>query len=365
MTYRYTVDDVDRETWHATLARFSDAAIHQSWSFGAARWGAENLSRLVLERDGEVVAAAQVAQALLPTGPLLRVGIAHVKFGPMWRLAGREPEPEVYREVLRALREEYADRRGLVLRLKPWEAQDPGDAQRELREAAGFTRRGDLPLYKTFVLDLEHSVDKLHAALKNKWRYNLRRAQRHDHQIESLDGEEGVRIFMDLYREMHVRKGYYDTSEAELFPDIHASLPEHLRPHILATRVNGEIVAMVVISLIGTTGFYLFGATSPNGRSTGASYVVHWEAVRWLKEQGCRWYDLVGAYPALSTPAESEGIRQFKSGLTGKLGREVHMVDFDQCTSLKSRVAVGLGTSLRYSYRNMRHRLQSLKGIRK
>ena len=66
MAYRSEVDNVTKDEWQRILLRFEDAVIHQSWAFGAACWGEDNLSHLVVEQDGEIVAAAQVALSRLP-----------------------------------------------------------------------------------------------------------------------------------------------------------------------------------------------------------------------------------------------------------------------------------------------------------
>ena len=80
--YRVVVDDVDVEEWHRLFDRFADACIHQSWAFGAGKWGKRRVSHLLLYDGEKLVAAAQV---ILVTLPVVRGGIAHCKFGPMWQ----------------------------------------------------------------------------------------------------------------------------------------------------------------------------------------------------------------------------------------------------------------------------------------
>ena len=49
--------EVDRATpaeWAQMLDLFNDANLYQTWSYGRVRWGEENLSHLVLKRNGEV-----------------------------------------------------------------------------------------------------------------------------------------------------------------------------------------------------------------------------------------------------------------------------------------------------------------------
>jgi hypothetical protein len=358
--YRAEVDNIDKDGWHQLMQRFTDAVIHQTWSFGAARWGEDNLSHLVLKRNGETVAAAQVVLAKLP---IIGAGIGHIKFGPMWQLRGQQPSFDTYRQIISALRKEYAERRGLLLRIKPWEPSDEdASVLRSLREAEGFRWQQHLPHYKTFILDLSHTIEELHKGLKLEWRRNLKKAQRRGQlEISEVKGSDGVETFLHLYKEMHTRKGFYDTSEVNIFADFYADLPIALKPEILICRYQDKAIASIVISSIGDRGFYLFSATSEQGRALGASYLLMWSAVMRLKERGCRWYDLVGSYPTTGSPSQPPGYRQFKKGLVGRCGHEMHMGDFDACYKLSSLITVKAAHGLQYAYRNIRHRLKARK----
>jgi GNAT acetyltransferase-like protein len=354
--YVSEIDKIDKDEWHEIIQRFDDACIHQTWSFGAARWGQNNLSHLVLKRNGEIIAAAQVALSRLP---VIGMGIAHIKFGPMWQLRGREKDLETYCQIICALREEYAERRGLLLRLKPWEAEGNDAEMRSLREACGLQWQRHLPHYRTFILDMSYTATELYKGLKPKWRYTLRRAQKQELEIRQIQGKEAVDIFMGLYAEMRDRKRFFDVSEINILRDFYTDLPDQLKPQILIGQLRDNPVAGLVISLIGKTAFCLFAATGEKGLESGASYVLQWRAVNWLKEQGCRWYDLVGAHSDRGSAGQSEGIHRFKAGLKGRYGREVHMGDFDACCSWPSLITVKLATALRSTYRNTRHRLNA------
>lgn len=144
----YSVDGVDGEQWHDIVGLFSDATIHQTGSWGKYRWGEDKLSRIVITEGGDIVAAAQL---VVVTVPIFGAGIAHCKFGPMWRRRGREERPEVYISALRGMREAFAVRRKLLLRVKPWELEGVQGSYAHAREAAGMAPRGAEETYDTFV----------------------------------------------------------------------------------------------------------------------------------------------------------------------------------------------------------------------
>jgi len=355
--FHYAVDSLGAAEWNTLLAEFSDAVIHQSAAFGALRWGTEEVSNIVLYEDDQPVAAAQVIVVRMP---LLRAGVAHCKFGPMWRRRGQPERTEIYEQILQVMRDEYAVRRGLALRLKPWETIGtlPGQLAM-LRQTAGFAIQAQLPLYHTYILDMSRSIEELRAGFHSKWRYNLKKAEKQALTITRSSDPTAAETFMRLYRAMRDIKNFVDTSEIDILPGLMRDLPENLRPSVFIAHSEGEPVAAIVISRVGDTAYYLFGATANEGRSSGASYVLFWNALCWLRESDCRWFDLVGSRP--QGTGGGAGYRRFKSGMTGDNGEEYHMADWEVCHNIRSYIAVHGGTRLRAILRDVRH---GLNGIR-
>jgi peptidoglycan pentaglycine glycine transferase (the first glycine) len=353
--YRVVVDQVDPEEWHRLIEGFDDVCIHQSWPFGAGVWGEDRVSHLRLLEGDEVVAAAQVVTAV---APVIGAGIAHCKFGPMWRRRGEAPRPEVYRRMLSAMRDEYAGHRGLLLRIKPWETSPAPDTDACRREA-GLQRQTRLPTYDTFVLDLDRSLEELRAGLKSKWRYNLKKAEGRDVEIEASSEPAAAGLYLELYERMRDIKTYVDTSEVDVLPKLMNELPESLRPTVFVAKQGGEPVAAIVVSQPGQVGYYLFGATAPRGRESGASYLLFWEALRWLRSRDCLAFDLVGSRPRGT--GGDVGYRRFKEGLTGRNGAEYHMTDWELCDRPLSRVVVGGATAARWYSRQGRHWINGLR----
>ena len=76
------------------------------------------------------------------------------------------------------------------------------------------------------------------------------------------------------------------------------------------------MVAGAFVSCCGDTCYYLYAASNEEGRQVNASYALQWHILNYLRNQGVLWYDLGGA-------AGSMGLRHFKAGLVGKMGRTV------------------------------------------
>src|SRR5262245_61958161 len=85
--YTADVDAIDEESWCKALLELDDANIYQTWPYGAVISGESNNSHFVLRRGATIVALAQVRIARLP---VVRAGVAYVRWGPLWRRDGRE-----------------------------------------------------------------------------------------------------------------------------------------------------------------------------------------------------------------------------------------------------------------------------------
>jgi lipid II:glycine glycyltransferase (peptidoglycan interpeptide bridge formation enzyme) len=306
--------EVDRATsaeWSRMLDLFDDANIYQTSAYGEVRWGEKNLSRLVLKRDGEVHGMAQV-RIIRPTP--LKIGMAYLRWGPLWERRGLPLNLEVPMRMARAIEDEYLEKRKLFLRVLP--NAFAGSPRAATMQAAfrGFTPE---PLdadnnYRTFVLDLSASLDELRKGLDPKWRNKLSGAEKNDLRIIAGTGSDEYGTFCQIYNQMRKRKTFETTVDVEEFGRIQKELTEHHRMEILICEDSGIPVAGLVASAMGDSAIYLLGATSDDGLKSKGAYLLHWNMIQWLKGNGVRWYDLGGI-----DPEGNPGVYSFKKGFSG------------------------------------------------
>ena len=108
---RIDVDGAAKGDWNRELMRFADATIYQTWEYGEARWGARNISHIAVRHEDEVRSMAQVTIVRLP---VVGRGIAYVFHGPLWRKSAHGDNREFLEIILRALKEEYVDKRNFI-----------------------------------------------------------------------------------------------------------------------------------------------------------------------------------------------------------------------------------------------------------
>jgi hypothetical protein len=315
------VDGQTPESWSGILASFADASIYQSWAYGAVRWGERNLSHVVLRRDGEVVAAAQLRIARLPLVP---AGLAYLRWGQFER-RGSPFDSAVVAEMVRCLRQEYVDRRGLALQIIP-PAYCEGDhaaAFCSALEKSGLRLEGSLGRYRTIVVDLSPAADVMRKRLDQKWRNQLNSAEKLGVALETSDTNEAYREFVPLYASMWARKQFETPEDVEGFGRIQERLSGSDRLQTFLARSDGQVIGALICSLMGDRAICLLAATNERARKLKAAYLLQWQAMLWLKQHGAQTYDLGGV-----DPEANPGGFHFKNGFGGadmtQLGTYLH-----------------------------------------
>ena len=176
------VDGQTAETWAQISSTFADASIYQSWAYGAVRWGERHLSHVVLRRNGQALAAAQLRIARLPMVP---AGLAYLRWG-LFKSRGNAFDPAVVSASMACLKQEYVVRRGLALQVIPpvYAATEHAAVFQSALEASGLRREPSLGAYRTILVDLRPTLDVLRKQLHQKWRNQLNRAEKNNLVLE-------------------------------------------------------------------------------------------------------------------------------------------------------------------------------------
>ena len=345
--YVSEVDTVDERTWYQTLQDFDDANIYQTWAYDAVRCGRENISHLLLKRSGHIAA---VAQARIIKLPFLDVGIAYVRWGPLWRRRDAEVHAETFRQAIRALRNEYAGRRRLVVRLFPLLFDDGSGCFASILKEEGFSWLGKEERDRTLIIDLSLPLPDLREGLRPHWRRQLKLAERNGLEIVEGSEDQLFEMFSKIYGEMEARKRFVKPDDFDQLRAIQRLLPEEFKIKVLLCRSGDTLCAGLICSAIGETGVYLFGATSNSGMTSRGSYLLHWKLIERLKqEKRCTVYDLNGI-----NPLKNPGTYRFKNDLCGNNGKDVNFLGrFDSYPNVLSYSCVACGDTLRTIHRTM------------
>lgn len=319
--YSIQVGKLDSDEWNRALSRFDDASIYQTFAYGSVHWDKRQLEHVLLKKEGEILAVAQLRVVQFAG---IRAGIAYLRWGPLVRVKNRPFAEENLGRMLIALKDEYARRRKLVLRVLPhsFETDASAGAVRERLAAAGLAENPAVPKYETIRLDLTRPLEVLRGRFEQKWRNCLNAAEKKKLTVIQGTSTELYDKFLQVYWEMMERK-HFDTSvDVDEFRRMQVELPEPFKMQLFLCEQEGKVTNALVVSAIGDTAIYLLGATSSEGLKLKGAYLLQWRAIQWLKAQGCRWYDLGGI-----NQERNPGVYHFKSGLGGNENRQLGMYD--------------------------------------
>jgi lipid II:glycine glycyltransferase (peptidoglycan interpeptide bridge formation enzyme) len=321
--------EVDRETWDAFVAAHPAGHLLQTWAWGElkARFGWRAAHVAVMDNSG-LQAGAQVLFRALPLGRSL----AYIPKGPLVDWTDRSQAGALLAGLHQLCRRKHSP----FLKIEP-HAPDTL-ALRQAICAHGFVVSPfTLQPPRTIVVDISPAEDDILAAMKQKTRYNIRLAERKG-VIVRPGSVEHVPVFHQLMRITGQRDQFgvhsldYFRAMLGLFgPD---------RAVLLLAEVDREPVAAVIVLTHGSTGYYLFGASSDAHREKMPAYLLQWEAIRWAKAHGCESYDLWGIPDADEATLEGEfaarseaadglwGVYRFKRGFGGQVTRAAGAFDY-------------------------------------
>jgi lipid II:glycine glycyltransferase (peptidoglycan interpeptide bridge formation enzyme) len=281
-----------------------------------------------------------------------RFSFAYVPHGPALDTPA-EQRAELLAALAEALRPSLP-RRCLFIRFDPpWYEVEARDAGSE-GEAAEYTAAGckeirrpglgyplrraayDVQPPDTVLVDLGPSEEAILAAMKPKWRYNIRLADKKGVVVEEA-GAEALPEFYELYRTTSQRdriaihpEGYYrklfEVAELSRGSAAKESRPFDLRLWI--ARHEGAALAAIITLFCGEEATYLYGASSDEGRNLMPAYALQWAAMRAAKASGCARYDLFGIPPSDDPAHPMAGLYRFKTGFGGSIAHRAGSWDF-------------------------------------
>ncbi len=331
------------------LDLFDDASIYQTAAYGEVRWGNRNLSRLVLRRDGEIVAIAQL-RIIRPTS--LKFGMAYLRWGPLWQRRDTTLDPETPLRMARAIEHEYLRTRKLFVHVLP--NAFAGSRRAEVFQSAfsDFSIPGPqtTDAYRTLLVDITPSLEELRRGLDAKWRNKLKQSERNRLTVISGNGSEDFRAFCEIYFQMRERKTFESTVSVDEMSRIQDALPEPQRMHVLICQDRGVSVAGIVVSAMGDSAIYLLGATNDAGLNSKGAYFLHWTMISRLKEHGIKTYDLGGI-----DPEGNPGVYYFKRGFSG-----IDSCQINPFAASKSAVSSGMVKAGIVARRTLRASLKPL-----
>lgn len=151
-----------------------------------------------------------------------------------------------------------------------------------------------------FLIDLTRPEEEILQNMHQKFRYNIKVAQKHKVWVEERTDNEALEIYLRLYFATTARQNYHGHNAA-YHKKVWQALKNNNMARLLIAWYKPEdgkqpipLTAWMLFNFKDTL-YYPYGGSSDQHRNVMASNLVAWEAIRLGKKLGCKTLDLWGA----------------------------------------------------------------------
>ncbi len=236
----------------------------------------------------------------------------------------------------------------------------------------GFRRKPDaLPpgsvMSATLLVDLSQDLDTIQAKLRMQVRQHIRLAQRRGVVVRQ-GSKEDVQTFRALMVSLCERRGISPTpSEKDFFENLWNVFAPRGLIRIFLAEVHQQPVAAILVFCFGDTARVWKAGWNGEYGDRRPNNLLYWEAIVWAKQNGFRYFDLMGIERALAEQLLSgspidwtriAGPDNFKIGYGG-----VPLVIPETCYRMMSplpRLVLGLGGQRLLESPRLAHLLERL-----
>lgn len=322
------------DEWRIALAALPNPHVLQGWAWGAIKaqtgWTAEHL---VLSTP----AGYQTAFQFLWRQPIpyLPLRVAYVPKGPVLDWENLDLVDQTLQQI-----EAYARAKSCIfVKIDPDVREDTTTGKLLLHALERRQWRFSLEQIQfknTAFSDLTAGEAAGLEAMKSKWRYNVRLAERRGIRVR-LGSTQDLAAFYALYAETGQRDGflirpfaYYQTTwQSYLAAQGEPGNPAGGALLLAEHDDDPNPVAGIFLLRYGQRAWYFYGASSERHRRDMPNYLLQWEAIRWSIAQNCTVYDWWGAPTHIDDPNDAmQGVWQFKQGFGAEFQPHVGAWDF-------------------------------------
>jgi lipid II:glycine glycyltransferase (peptidoglycan interpeptide bridge formation enzyme) len=212
------------------------------------------------------------------------------------------------------------------------------------------------PNFSTITLDISDNLDSVMAHLNQKGRHAIKRALRDGVTTSPVEAtDQNCQIMYDLLAgtaagSFRIRRYHYYKTFWQRYAKIGQG-------QLFFASVDGSVVAGAFAIAFGKKGTYKDGGSVRTRTVYGASHLLQWRVIEWMKTKGITTHDLCGAPPSdrIADPDHPHyGIGRFKTSFNkevidyiGAYDVVINTTKYKLWTAIGERIAVRL-----YNYRH-------------
>lgn len=287
-----------------------------------------------LEKNGALAATALVLKRKIPYSDRC---IFYVSRGPILDWS----DPDLVREIFARLREEAAKHKAAMIKIDPAIPAEGASSPAILENLRGIgfvpspeaqnSFGGTQPRYN-MKTDIAAPLDEVMKGFHQKWRYNIRLGAKKGLTVQSDCTRDDLQTFHEIYKVTAARDGFKGYT-LYYFEELWDSLVEQGLARLFLVHHEGRVLSGAIAFLLPPQCWYVFGASSNEGRNFMPNHSMQWAMMQWAKENGCSTYDFRGVHDVRQDPnyeqfggdlqkalmESSDGLVRFKAGFNAQL----------------------------------------------
>lgn len=210
---------------------------------------------------------------------------------------------------------EFAKKDGVFLiKIEPELLKKP-ETLADLMKLGLVKTRPIQPNFSTVLVDISSDLETVLKNLPQKGRHAIRRAERDGVIVKRVESsDKNARIFYDLLAK--TAEGSFRIRSLNYYKTFWQRFSNAGLGQMFFAYVDNEVVSAAYAIAFGKKGTYKDGASVRERTVYGASHLLQWRVIEWMKEKGVMVHDLCGAPPSEeinNTNHPHYGIGRFKT----------------------------------------------------
>src|SRR3989338_7766955 len=167
-----------------------------------------------------------------------------------------------------------------------------------------------------WILDLKENEDEILKKMRKTTRYLINQKDKHNISVSSSRRLADFDKFYDVYKKTESRQKFVGFSKKYLQTEFDTFSKENKALLFFATQ-KSQLLSVAMIILHGSSGYYHHGASDLLDPKIHSAYIIQWEIIKYLKENGFGFYNFWGIAPEHKTKHPWKGLTNFKKGFGG------------------------------------------------
>ncbi|HET8912824.1 MAG TPA: peptidoglycan bridge formation glycyltransferase FemA/FemB family protein [Ktedonobacteraceae bacterium] len=301
----------DRKQWNDFVASSVCCNITQSYEWGqlSEYLKEEPLYLGVVDDSGQLCAAILV---FIMVAPIIHRTYFYSPRGPVIE----DPASPAMTVLLNFLKAEARKRNAFMLKVEPSVADDNQHWLSTLKRRGFHKIPNATHVRNEWVLDISPDEKTILAGMKDKWRYNIRLAERKGVTIREGKSQADIDTFYEIYQTTSDRDNFFIHPKG-MYEDVMRMYGEDGRATMFIAEHQGKAISAIIMLRLGEWSWYMYGASANEGRNLMPNHLLQWTGMRWAKSFGCKYYNFRGIPEILQEGEEMWGVYQFKKGFGG------------------------------------------------